>query len=239
MDVSFIIPCLDEEKRIGRVVGQFKVLSGKYDYEVIVSDGGSKDSTASIARSEGATVIVGDRDTQNIAKNRNAGAKKACGDILIFCDADTQISNPLFFLKTVFSKFKDRRIVGGVPKIKVFRDEEKKEDKIFLTILNAYIRNSFRTKNPVASGQCQIVRKTAFEKIKGYDESMAHSEDMDMIERLGKTGRLFFFSNLIIYESARRYRKWGYPKLITTAASNLLSRYLFKKDLLKEWERVG
>jgi glycosyltransferase involved in cell wall biosynthesis len=239
MSISFIIPCLNEESRIEGTVKQFDVLKGKFNYEVIVSDGGSDDDTAKIARKAGAKVVVNDRKTQNIAKNRNSGAKKAKGDILVFCDADTRLSNPLFFVRTILARFEDKKIIGGVPKLKVFRSEEKKEDKLYLAILNTYIKRSFNTKNPIASGQCQIIRKTAFDKIKGYNESMAHGEDGELIERLGKLGKMYFFSYLTVYESARRYRKWGYPKLITTAAANLLSRALFKKDILKEWERVG
>jgi glycosyltransferase involved in cell wall biosynthesis len=239
MKISFVIPCLNEEKRIEGVVKQFDVLKGKYDYEVIVSDGGSDDKTAEIAKNAGAKVVVNNRETQNIAKNRNAGAKKAKGEILIFCDADTRLSNPNFFLKTAISRFEDKNIVGGVPKIKVFKNEEKKEDRFYLTLLNTYIKASFRTRNPIASGQCQIIKKSAFEKVGGYDETLVHGEDGELIERLGKTGKLFFFSNLTVFESARRYRKWGYPKFITTAAANLLSRALFKKEILKEWKRVG
>jgi glycosyltransferase involved in cell wall biosynthesis len=239
MKVSFIIPCLNEENRIEGTVKQFDVLKGKFDYEVIVSDGGSDDNTPKVARKAGAKIVVNDRRKQNIAKNRNSGAKKAKGEILIFCDADTKLFNPVFFIKTVLKKFEDKKIIGGVPKIKVFPREEKKEDRVLLPIRDIYIKKSFSTKHPIASGQCQIIRKTAFDKIKGYDEKLAHGEDGELIERLGKLGQLYFFSNLTVYESARRYRKWGYPKLITTAAANLLSRALFKKDILKEWERVG
>ncbi len=236
--ISFIIPCLDEEKRIASVIKQFGVLKGKYDYEVIIGDGGSTDKTVKIAKKHGANVFQNKRENQNIAKNRNLGAKYAKGDILVFCDADTKLSNPLFFTKTIISKFEDTNIVGGVPKIRVLPKEEKNEDKLYLFILNLYCKESFKTKKPIASGQCQIIRRSTFEKIKGYNEKLAHGEDGDLIMRLGKIGKLYFFSNLTIYESARRYRKWGYSKLITTAAANLMSRAIFKKDILKEWERV-
>jgi glycosyltransferase involved in cell wall biosynthesis len=89
MQISIIIPALDEEKRIGKVVKQFSKVKG--DFEVIVADGGSNDKTVEIAKKEGAKVYSNIRENQNIAKNRNLGAKKAKGEILIFCDADTKL----------------------------------------------------------------------------------------------------------------------------------------------------
>ncbi|MEM3374320.1 MAG: glycosyltransferase [Candidatus Woesearchaeota archaeon] len=236
--ISFIIPTLDEEKNIERVVSQFNVLKGKFSYEVIVADGGSKDKTRQIAKKLGCKVFKNNRKNQNIAKNRNLGAKHAKGTILVFCDADTQIKNPVFFCKIVLNKLKNKNIVAGVPKIRVFPKEEKKEDKIFLKLLNYFVEKSFKSKYPMASGQCQIIKKTAFEKVNGYNENLSYGEDADIFLRLGRIGKLYFFSNLIVYESPRRYRKWGYPKLITNAISNYLYKILFKKEKIKEWKRV-
>lgn len=238
MKLSFIIPTLDEEKNITRVVKQFDTLKGKFDYEVIVADGGSKDKTIYIAKKLGVKVYQNKRENQNIAKNRNLGAKYSKGDILVFCDADTNISNPSFFCKIVLSKFKNKNIVAGVPKLRVFPNQEKIEDKIFMYLLNLYVKESFHSKKPIASGQCQIIRKSAFEKVNGYNEKLVYGEDADLFLRLKKIGEFYFFDNLVVYESPRRYRKWGYPKLITTAVSNYLYKKLFKKQKIKEWKRV-
>ncbi|MEM4397463.1 MAG: glycosyltransferase [Candidatus Woesearchaeota archaeon] len=238
MKISFIIPTLDEEKNIARVVSQFNVLKGKFDYEIIIADGGSKDKTREIAKKLGCKVFKNNRKKQNIAKNRNLGAKHSKGDILVFCDADTELKNPVFFCKIVLSKFKNKNIVAGVPKIRVFPNEENVEDKIYMKLFNKFIEMSLKTKRPMASGQCQIVKREIFFKVNGYNENLAWGEDNDLFYRLRKHGKFYFFSNLVVYESPRRYRKWGYPKLITTAAANFLSRVVLKKELVKEWKRV-
>lgn len=238
MDLSFIIPTLDEEKNIERVIKQFDVLKGKFHFEVIVADGGSKDKTRELAKKLGAKIFKNNRLNQNIAKNRNLGARHAKGNILIFCDADTQLKNPVYFCTVVLSKFKNKDIIAGVPKISVFPNEETKEDKVFLKLLNYFVEKSFKTKYAIASGQCQIIKKSAFEKINGYNENLAYGEDAELFSRLRKIGKLHFFSNLIVYESPRRYRKWGYPKLITNAISNYLYNLLFHKNKIKKWERV-
>jgi glycosyltransferase involved in cell wall biosynthesis len=47
--VTVIIPAKDEEKRIGKVIEGIKAVSG--DYEIIIVDDGSSDSTYSVAKS--------------------------------------------------------------------------------------------------------------------------------------------------------------------------------------------
>ena len=54
MCIVTIIPALDEEAAIGRVV---RAISRERVHEVIVVDNGSRDGTAAVAQAAGATVI--------------------------------------------------------------------------------------------------------------------------------------------------------------------------------------
>lgn len=83
--VAVIIPALNEEASIGLVL---QGLSKNFD-RVLVVDNGSTDATASIAASEGATVLLESR--------RGYGFACLCGiayltdfppDVVLFCDAD-------------------------------------------------------------------------------------------------------------------------------------------------------
>jgi glycosyltransferase involved in cell wall biosynthesis len=59
-------------------------------YEVVVADDASTDGTASIAERRGARVVrVAHRQ---IAATRNSGARAAMGELFIFVDADTIVS---------------------------------------------------------------------------------------------------------------------------------------------------
>jgi glycosyltransferase involved in cell wall biosynthesis len=210
-----------------------------WDYEIIVADGNSTDKTRIIAEKLGATVV---RDNENapktIANGRNTGAGLASGELFIFCDADTLIKDPENFLTTVFSVFENQAITGGTPSIIVFPDESNRKDKIFHYLYNNIIRFSFKTRMPLCGGQCQIVRAGAFREINGYDESIVHTEDSDFFRRLRKTGKLHFFSDLIVYESPRRYRYCGYISLLIKAVYSLTYQKIFKKNIYKEWTRV-
>ena len=92
--ISIVIPTLNEERRIGQTLQRLRdTLVG--DFEIIVSDGGSKDKTADIARALADKVIVhSGLDRQTIAGGRNAGAKVAAGEYITFLDADVTIPNP-------------------------------------------------------------------------------------------------------------------------------------------------
>ena len=84
-----IIPCLNEERFIGRVVAE----AIKHVDEVIVIDDGSTDSTSTIASSTGATVIRHDQPHQGTGAGTRTGfeaALKRGADIVVTLDGDGQ-----------------------------------------------------------------------------------------------------------------------------------------------------
>lgn len=85
--ISVILPAKNEEGSIYRVVSD--IFSCVSDVEVLVVDDGSTDSTASIAKDAGATVISHMYSKGNGAAIKT-GSRHASGDILVFLDADGQ-----------------------------------------------------------------------------------------------------------------------------------------------------
>jgi glycosyltransferase involved in cell wall biosynthesis len=83
--VSAIIPCLDEETAIGRVVSD--VLAQNVS-EVIVVDGGSRDRTVERAGAAGARVIVEPRHGYGRAIQAGIAAVRDDADIIVFLDGD-------------------------------------------------------------------------------------------------------------------------------------------------------
>jgi glycosyltransferase involved in cell wall biosynthesis len=96
--VSAIIPCLDEEAAIARVVTS--VLAQDVN-EVVVVDGGSQDRTADEAAGAGARVIVEPRRGYGRAIQAGIAAVRKEVDIVVFLDGDG--SDPVEFIPDLVS----------------------------------------------------------------------------------------------------------------------------------------
>lgn len=89
-DVSFVIPCLNEETTIGDVVHSavlFGDISG-HAVEVLVVDNGSEDSSAERAAANGAKVLS--QPARGYGSAIRMGIEKAQGDVVVIADADGQ-----------------------------------------------------------------------------------------------------------------------------------------------------
>ena len=96
--VSAIIPCLDEETAIGKVVNA--VLARDVS-EVVVVDGGSRDRTVERATEAGARVIIELRRGYGRAIQAGIAAVRGDAGILIFLDGDG--SDPAEFIPALVS----------------------------------------------------------------------------------------------------------------------------------------
>ncbi len=83
MNVSLIIPALDEEEVIGLLLDE---IPKRIVQEIIVVDNGSSDGTAEKARAHGAMVIKEKRKGYGYACM--AGVREAKSEILVFMDGD-------------------------------------------------------------------------------------------------------------------------------------------------------
>src|SRR5581483_11687623 len=81
--VTVVIPVLNEEEAIGKVVS---AIARDVVGEVIVVDGGSRDRTVEVARAAGARVLVETRP--GYGRACASGARAASGDVVVFLDGD-------------------------------------------------------------------------------------------------------------------------------------------------------
>ncbi|HEY4494666.1 MAG TPA: dolichyl-phosphate beta-glucosyltransferase [Candidatus Paceibacterota bacterium] len=93
MYLSIIIPCYNEEKRLGKTLSRIHdfMSSQSYSYEVIVVDNGSKDKTAEIANSfqnKIPTLKVILRKSHGKGWAVKQGMLEAVGEYRLFTDAD-------------------------------------------------------------------------------------------------------------------------------------------------------
>jgi glycosyltransferase involved in cell wall biosynthesis len=87
--ISVILPTINEEKGIGKTIDSINqnfFKKNKWELEVIIVDGDSKDKTQEIARSKDAKIIVEKR--KGYGRAYKTGMPQATGDIIVTGDAD-------------------------------------------------------------------------------------------------------------------------------------------------------
>lgn len=87
MNLSFVVPTLDEAANIERLAPQWRALRDA-GHEVLMVDGGSVDGTLAVGARHADRVIEAPRGR---AAQMNAGAAEATGDGYVFLHADTQL----------------------------------------------------------------------------------------------------------------------------------------------------
>jgi glycosyltransferase involved in cell wall biosynthesis len=88
-NVNVILPTLNEEKGVGKTIDSINkdyFKKNKWNLEIIIVDGDSKDKTCEIAKKKGAKIIIEKR--KGYGRAYKTGFSKATGDIIITGDAD-------------------------------------------------------------------------------------------------------------------------------------------------------
>jgi glycosyltransferase involved in cell wall biosynthesis len=241
--ISIIIPTLNEESVIEKTLTSLKKTLTTIPYEIIISDGKSKDRTVEIARSHGAKVVVHDKDyRQTIAEGRNAGAAAMSPEstFAVFMDADCTIFNGDSFFDLIFAHFKrDPKLVAVNVAIRVLPQFETFADKVIFTMFNDYLwlaNNIFHF--AVSAGEFQMIRQSSFEQVNGYNPKLVAAEDVDLFRRLAKIGNVRFEKELTIFHTGRRAHKIGWPKLLYLWVANPLWMMIRGKAVSTEWKPI-
>ncbi len=201
--ISIIIPTLNEEKYLPRLLNSIKRQDFK-NYEIIVSDAHSKDKTLEIARSYGCKTVVGGLPS----KGRNEGAKVSNGDILLFLDADVFLPRKDFLSKTL-NEFKERNLDMATFTLVPIR--RKRGPKLFFDFFYNYPILFMENFLPHAAMGI-LIKKSFFDKLKGFDEEIKVSEDNDLARRLAKIGKFGILRSVKLFISDRRFRTDGWIK---------------------------
>ena len=241
MKISFIIPTLEEGLVIEKVLKNLKEIS-LFDYEVVVSDGGSKDGTIETAKKFGAKVVENTSgERQTIAIGRNEGAKAASGDYFVFLDADVFIPKPDDFLTIAIEDFKsDEKLYGLSGWVRVFPEMETLADFIGYVIVSDcmfYLQNNIFG-HGATCGEFQMIPAEVFKKLNGFKEHLTVGEDKDLFYRISKIGKTRTDPKLLIYHTGRRPHKIGWTRLYWEWAKNSFHATVFDKSHSKEWKVI-
>lgn len=238
--ISFIIPTLNEASVLEETLQQLQTLT-TLPYEIIISDGKSQDETISIAKRYTKHVVIYTGKTrQTIALARNMGAEIAIGDFLVFLDADVHIPTPNAFFFEALQCFKqDPKLVAVTVAVRVEPPSEMLADKVLFGLLNLTNRlnNNFLGKGS-ASGEFQLIKRSAFEQVRGFNAGLVAYEDFELFQRLSRIGRTRMLRKLSVFHTGRRAHKVGHARLLLTWILNGVWYTLFHKARTKEWEVI-
>lgn len=232
MKISVVVPAYNEENYLPATLERIGVALANYagDSETIVVDNESTDKTAQIAESFGAKVVT--ETKHNIATVRNAGAKNAGGDVLIFIDADTLVPESLF--RVIADAMTDEKCFGGAAAV----DYEQFQRKWMRWYLLGW--KFWGTLFDMKQGAAQFCRKAVYEKIGGYDETVYMGEDIMFYWRLSKfakrhNARLFFIENPKVITSARRFDRMSLWKTLLLTHPLFILLTSKKKRFWRDW----
>jgi rSAM/selenodomain-associated transferase 2 len=173
--MSIVVPTLNEADGVARTLAALQPLRER-GAELIVADGGSHDGTAALAAGHADAVLV---SPPGRARQMNAGAAVARGEVLLFLHADTRLPERADALVrdalaggAAWGRF-DVTIDGRPAMLKVV----------------AWMMNQRSRRTGIATGdQAIFVRRDVFDAVGGFPDQPL-MEDIEMSRRLCRIGR--------------------------------------------------
>ena len=202
--ISVVIPTFNEAVRIERLIVALRTQS--HPVEVIVCDGNSDDGTAQKARDAGATLVSCER---GVSRQRNAGARAASGELLIFMDAD-DLPSPDFARRVVASYQRLPFAVACPWFVACDSGLGARLSYLFFNLLFFAGQSTLRT----GSGVCLITPRAIFEQVGGFDEGLHLGEDIHYIRRASPRHGLHRHLLVSLETSGRRFQRDGALQLM-------------------------
>ena len=201
--VSVVIPARNEEKLLPRCLSSLRQQTLP-NFEIVVVDSASTDNTQQVAESFGARVIR--LEEPGVGRARQAGFDAAEGDIIVSTDADA-ITKP-DWLQRIVTPFVDPGVVG------TFGSIELTGQRIWTHPAYAFFTGfqavNLRVRRPLFCGPNFAVRRDAFRDVDGFridGKYPLEAEDVELAQKLRKTGKIVFLPRNKVIVSSRRLDK--------------------------------
>lgn len=203
LTLTVVIPALNEAERLPALFDALGRQTRRAD-QIVVADAGSTDGTRAVAQGRGALVAEGGRP----AVGRNAGARSATGDLLVFLDADDELDDD--FIAAALEEFEERELSVATSFIEPIQRDPR---NIFACeVANLYL-DAMQYVSPHAPGFCILVRRDIHEAIGGFDETLVLAEDHDYVQRAARLGKFRVLRAVRVATSMRRIEKEGLVRL--------------------------
>ncbi|MBU1000690.1 glycosyltransferase [Patescibacteria group bacterium] len=211
IDITVIIPTLNEEDFIGRLLDSI-IKQSVMPKELVVVDAYSKDKTiAEIKKRQSKlkNLRYFRIPKSTVGRQRNFGAKKTTSPHLLFLDADMELKEQDIlekYFKEILKAKPDVAVAKNLPDSSSWKNllYFKAEDLLF---------KCSRYFWPVIVARNLYIRRKIFNKVGGFDVEIAVGEDQQLVQKIIRAGgKLVFLKSVRFHTSTRRVDKEGRRK---------------------------
>ena len=233
--ISVIIPTLNAQKYIEKLIDKLKAQKLEQELEIIVIDSASDDKTAQIARDAGARVLEINRDEFDHGGTRNLGWRSANGDIICFMTQDALPVDDLYLVNLI-QGFEDNDVVmisgRQVPKSDADYVERLTRAFNYPAISNVRSQKDIESMGIKAyffSDVCAAYRRSFLEETGGFDSPIISNEDMLLAAKALQAGyRVRYEAKAEVYHSHNFSLRYQYCRNFDVAV--FMEQY---KDVVK------
>ena len=206
-DLAIVIPTLNEEKFIGKLLDSI-LNQTVYPKEIVIVDAYSKDKTIQEVKKRQSKLPLKyfQIPKNTISKQRNFGVSKTKAKHILFLDADMQLRDKDSlekYMSGVEAKKPDIAAAYNYPLM------SNRKDRVFFFAMNSFFK-IIKPFWPMANGMNIYVKRDFFEKVGKFNEALRVGEDHELVQRSTKLGGKFIYlENVRLYTSTRRYAKEG------------------------------
>lgn len=185
-DVSVVIPVRDDAERLADTIAALGAVR-----EVIVVDDGSRDRAA-VASAAGRATLLRHEQPRGPAAARNTGWRAASGDLALFVDADVSMAPGA--LEVLLAHLADPAVAAVAPRVRSVAGDapgwlaayEEERSSLDLGPRRGQVRPGGRV--PYVPTAALLARRAVLEACDGFEESMRHGEDVDLVWRVVAAG---------------------------------------------------
>ena len=226
--LSVVIPTLKEASRLPLLLADLQRWPG--ELEVVICDGGSRDSTRTVAQLAGATVLVSPRSGRG--HQLRWGVNHSCHAWVLVLHADSRLHGPWHQRVEMMLRTPQARFSAWYFDFKVDA-----QARPMLWLLERMVNLRSRWLQRPYGDQGLLIHRQLYQRVGGY-RPLALMEDLDLVERLSQVATIRPL-NCALLTSAQR---WQNRSVLMQAWRNARLRWLWRQgrsteQLLRIYQR--
>ena len=230
--VTIVIPCKNEEKYIGHLLGDLFLSVEIGEVRIIIADANSTDNTRNIIKDWSYGLNIEIIQGGQVSEGRNNGAKLVTTPYILFLDADVRLFSTNAIYDAVQCMHQENLdLVTLSPK------NYGKEWRASILFYLFSLFNKVMTKfTPFAIGAFFLTRRSVFEVFGGFPNKYDTSEDYILSKRYD--AKKFKIANHYFGQDERRFKKLGYLGMLRYMVINFVNRHNlqhFEKAKVNYW----